>query len=45
MLFPVIEASELIALQSHLALLEPMRHRAALKRLVQDHGDALANLW
>src|SRR6266849_2989358 len=34
-----------MALQSHLALLEHMRHRAALKRLVQNHGDALANLW
>jgi hypothetical protein len=44
MLFPVIEASKLIALQALLALLQPMRHRAALKRLAQDHGDALANL-
>jgi hypothetical protein len=44
MLFPVIEASKLIALQALLALLQHMRHRPALKRLAHDHGDALANL-
>jgi hypothetical protein len=44
MLFPVIEASKLIALQALLALLQHMRHRPALKRLAQDHGDILANL-
>ena len=33
-----------MALQSPLALLEPMRHGAALQRLVQDHDDTLANL-
>src|SRR5712691_11469110 len=43
-LFPVVEASQLIALQALLALLEHMRHRAALKRLVPDHRDALAHL-
>jgi hypothetical protein len=44
MLFLVIEAGQLIALQSLLSLLEPTRRRAALKRLVQNHGNALANL-
>ena len=43
-LFPVIEARQLIALQALLARLEHMRHRAALKRLAQDHRNALANL-
>ena len=43
-LFPVIETSQLIALQALLARLENMRRRTALKRLVQDHRDALANL-
>ena len=44
MLFPMIEAGKLIASQALLAFGQHMRHRAALKRLVQDHGDALANL-
>ena len=44
MLFPMIEARQLIALQSLLALLQPMRHRAALKCLVQDQRNALAHL-
>ena len=43
-LFPMIEASKLIPLQSLLSLLEHMRRGAALKRLVQNHRDALANL-
>ena len=44
-LFPMIETSQLIALQALLALLQPLRHRPTLKRLVQDHGNALTNLW
>ena len=44
MLFPMIEARKFIALQALLALLKPMRHRAALKCLVQDQRNALANL-
>jgi hypothetical protein len=43
-LFPMIETSQLITLQSLLALLQSMRHRPTLKRLVQDHGNALTNL-
>ncbi len=43
-LFPVVEASKLIALQSLLTLLEHVQLRAALKCLVQDQGDAVANL-
>jgi hypothetical protein len=43
-LFPVVEASQLIALQSLLTLFEHVQLRAALKCLVQDHGDALASL-
>ena len=43
-LFPMIEASQRIPLQSLLSLLEHMRRGAALKRLVQKHRDALANL-
>src|SRR2546425_4566971 len=45
MLLPMIETSQLIALQALLALLQPLRHRPTLKRLVQDHGNALTNLW
>ena len=44
MLFPMIKARKLIALQALLALLQHMRHRPTLKRLVQDHGHALTNL-
>ena len=44
MLFPRIETSKLIALQALLALLQHMRHRPTLKRLVQDQGNALTNL-
>src|SRR6266446_330814 len=40
----MIEASKLITLQSLLSLLEHMRRGAALKRLVQNHRDALAHL-
>src|SRR6266852_6105137 len=44
MLFPRIETSQLMALQALLALLQPMRHRPTLKRLVQEQGNALTNL-
>ena len=44
MLFPMIEARKLVALQALLALLQHMRHRSTLKRLVQDQRNALANL-
>ena len=40
----MIEASQLIALQALLTLLQPLRHRPTLKHLVQDQGNALANL-
>jgi hypothetical protein len=40
----VVEARQLIALQALLALLEQVQLRATLKCLVQDPGDALANL-
>ena len=43
-LFPMIEAGKLIAPQALLAFGQHLRHRAALKRLAQDHRDALANL-
>ena len=43
-LFPMIEAGKLIAPQARLAFGQHLRHRAALKRLAQDHRDALANL-
>jgi hypothetical protein len=43
-LFPMIEAGKLIAPQALLAFSHHLRHRAALKRLAQDHRDALANL-
>jgi hypothetical protein len=43
-LFPMIEASKLIALQALLAFGQHLRHRAALKRLAQDHRETLANL-
>ena len=45
MLFPMIEASKLIALQALLTFGQHVRHRAALKRLAHDHRDALAHLW
>ena len=45
MLLPMIETSKLIALQALLALLQPMRKLPTLKRLVQDQGNALTNLW
>ena len=44
MLLPMIETSKLIALQALLALLQYMRNRPTLKRLVQDQGNALTNL-
>lgn len=43
-LFPMIEAGKFIAPQALLAFGHHLRHRAALKRLAQDHRDALANL-
>jgi hypothetical protein len=43
-LFPMIEAGQLIALQALLAFGQHLRHRVALKRLAQDHRNALANL-
>jgi hypothetical protein len=43
-LFPMIEAGKLIAPQALLAFSQHLRHRVALKRLAQDHRDALANL-
>src|SRR3989442_380977 len=43
-LSPMIEASQLMTLQSLLSLLEQMRRGAALKRLVQKQRDALAHL-
>lgn len=43
-LFPMIAADKLIAPQALLAFGQPLRHRAALKRLAPDHRDALANL-
>jgi len=43
-LFPMIEAGQLIAPQALLAFGQHLRHRAALKRLAQDHRDTLANL-
>ncbi len=43
-LFPMIEAGKLISLQALLAFSQHARPRAALKRLVQDHRDTLANL-
>ncbi len=43
-LFPMREAGKLIALQALLAFGPHLRHRAALKRLAQDHRHALANL-
>ena len=44
MLLPIIATSKLIALQALLALLQPMRKRPTLKRLVQDQGNALTHL-
>src|SRR3989442_11133200 len=44
MLFPRIETSQLIALQALLALLQPLRPRPTLKRLVQDQGNTLTHL-
>src|SRR5712692_1726026 len=41
----MIEARQLIALQALLALRQHMRYRPTLKRLPQDGGNALANLW
>ena len=40
----LLEAGKLIAPQALLAFGQHLRHRAALKRLAQDHRDALANL-
>jgi hypothetical protein len=39
----MIEARKLMALPALLTLLQPMRHRPTLKRLVQDHGHALTH--
>ena len=43
-LLPMIEAGEFIALQALLAFGHHLRHRVALKRLAQEHCNALANL-
>jgi hypothetical protein len=43
-LFPMIEAGKLSAPQALLAFGQHLRHRAALKRLAQDHRNTLANL-
>src|SRR6266852_4355810 len=44
MLLPMIETSQLMAVQALLALLQYLRHRPTLKRLVQDQGNALTDL-
>jgi hypothetical protein len=43
-LFPVIQTCKFIAPQSLFPLMQHMRYSPALTRLVQDHGNALANL-
>jgi len=40
----MIEARTLMTVQALLALLQPMRHRPTLQRLVHDHGNALTPL-
>ena len=43
-LFPVIQTCKFIALQPLFPFMQHTRYRPALTRLVQDHGNALANL-